>query len=609
MRVQKTVGRRGRTLEHGGFEARETVYVCAARCRHPSGSLVTRRSAALAARLLPGGNLGYDVMVFVACQRFLEHRQREEIRTALLEDYGLAISAGEISRLTERLVAYLEKLHYARSGALAAVLAGDGGWPLHIDATGENGRGTFLVARAGWRPWSLGAWKIPTECAEAILPCLRSVAQTFGTPLSIMRDLGRAITRAVDDFVSESEPGIRVLSCHLHFLRAVGKALLDTTYDNLRALFRRLKIQPGLAAFVRALGRELGPAITAGRAGLTTWQDHPGAMHSLPEGAAGLATVRSLAQWVLDYAADGNDQGYPFDRPYLDLYYRCQRARKALDTFGHEPSHDPKVRRAADKLAATLDRVTGDVGGTILARKLQAAAALFDELREALRLLPKADGRNEAAPSRPLSSAERQAELRDVEQAVIRLQDSLQHRLHSRLPEHTRAAIDLVLRYLHDHRTTLWGHVITLPPTAGGGVRPLDRTNNQQEHFFHLWKRGERRRSGRKTLTQDFENLPAATPLVFNLLDPAYVAALCGTPDALPAAFAALDAQERQLRLATSPPIQHALSPVSLPTIETASLPTQDRKLIRRPAMLRRILEAAHFRAPGHNPRATRPTG
>jgi hypothetical protein len=40
---------------------------------------------------------------------------------------------------------------------------------------------------------------------------------------------------------------------------------------------------------------------------------------ALPEGDDGLAVVRGIAQWVLDYAADGNDLGLSFDRPYLDL--------------------------------------------------------------------------------------------------------------------------------------------------------------------------------------------------------------------------------------------------------------------------------------------------
>ena len=51
--------------------------------------------------------------------------------------------------------------------------------------------------------------------------------------------------------------------------------------------------------------------------------------HRLPEGPAGLATVRSLAQWALDYAIDGDHLGFPFDRPYLSLYERCRMVRRA----------------------------------------------------------------------------------------------------------------------------------------------------------------------------------------------------------------------------------------------------------------------------------------
>jgi hypothetical protein len=29
---------------------------------------------------------------------------------------------------------------------------------MHVDATGEDGRGTLLLVLAGWRQWVLGAW-------------------------------------------------------------------------------------------------------------------------------------------------------------------------------------------------------------------------------------------------------------------------------------------------------------------------------------------------------------------------------------------------------------------------------------------------------------------
>ncbi len=72
MGVQKTTPRKGRSLAHGTFEAIETVYRCAARCRWPSGKQVVRRAESLRQTLLPGSIVGYDVMVFVGSGAVLE---------------------------------------------------------------------------------------------------------------------------------------------------------------------------------------------------------------------------------------------------------------------------------------------------------------------------------------------------------------------------------------------------------------------------------------------------------------------------------------------------------------------------------------------------------
>ena len=171
MWVQKTVPRQGRTLAHGAFEACETVHMCAAHCRWPSGKGVVRRAASLRQTLLPGSMVGYDVMVFVGLERFLRHRQREEIQATLIDRYSVSISTGEISNLSRRFVHCLARLHHRKAEGMRAAFECDGGWPLHVDATGEAGRGTVLVAIAGWRQWVLGAWKISTE------PSIRSIAK------------------------------------------------------------------------------------------------------------------------------------------------------------------------------------------------------------------------------------------------------------------------------------------------------------------------------------------------------------------------------------------------------------------------------------------------
>ena len=103
--VQKSVEHRVVTLEHGDFIAHETVHVCKARCRQASGELVTRRSEALLLKISPGKVYGYDVETYVGIERFLHHRQREEIRSELAQRYGINISSGQISG--DKLETYL----------------------------------------------------------------------------------------------------------------------------------------------------------------------------------------------------------------------------------------------------------------------------------------------------------------------------------------------------------------------------------------------------------------------------------------------------------------------------------------------------------------------
>jgi len=331
--------------------------------------------------------MGYDVMVYVGLQRFLHHRQRDEIRLSLEAEYDILISEGEISVLAARFLRYLERLHYASAPALRAALAADGAWPLHVDATGEDGRGTLLVAFAGWRQWVLGAWKIPTERADAILPRLREVIFRFGTPCAIVRDLGRAMEQATQALVRILKLKIRVPACHQHFLSDIGKDLLAGSHNRLRGLFRQVHLRKRLRTLVRDLGRDLGQQIDQARAGLRQWQTELCREKRLPAGDAGVATVRALAQWVLDYPVEGGGLDFPFALPWLALYDRCLQASGAVNTFLSDPKQDASVRKPLERLRRILQRVEDDIlAFATVAETLTRRAALFGELRQALRL-------------------------------------------------------------------------------------------------------------------------------------------------------------------------------------------------------------------------------
>lgn len=598
VRVLKSFAHDVATLEHGAFCANETVYVCAARCRPPDRAHAIHRAASLAARVPPRKTVGYDVMVRVGLARFVEYRQREEIR-ALLQAEGISLSTGTISGLARRFLTYLERLHLARADRLREVFEADGGSPLHVDATVEQGRGTLLVAFAGWRRWVLGAWKLSTERADAILPRLHWVAKIFGPPCAVIRDLGRAVTEAVDDFVAELAIVIPILACHYHFLRDIGRDLLKPSHDQLRELVRRWKISTHLAALARDLGRHLGSHLAEAREGLVAWQEHVQEGHRLPEGRAGIACVRALTQWVLDFAADGHNDGFPFDRPYLDFYERGFQMRRAIDAYLRQPPTTREVARALRRLGRALDPLLHDEKFAKAATTLNRRAGLFDRLREAIRLKPKQDEREDKTmDTAPTTKAA--AELRDICSEVLKLREWLQENRPARGPaEDQRKAIGIILRHLDVHGRYLWGHEIRLQNKTNGAevIRLADRTNNIEESWFHGMKHAERRRSGRKQLAQDMEQLPAAAAIARNLRCDDYVKVVCGSLDNLANVFAELD-QHADAKSPDDDDADRTAHALDDDELISASLLRSERVLVRAPALHEKILAAALSRAP-----------
>ena len=596
MGVRNSYPRKLTTEKYGTVSARVITLKCNEGCRTIDGSTVLRHPDIIS-RIVPKcASIGYDVEVEVGLQRYLKRMQREEVREHLREK-DIHISTGKITNLAHSFLRHFGLLHAKRSPALKEAIEQDGGYVGHVDATGECGTGTLFINVDGWRGWVLGAWRLTTECADQIKPCLEDSKEKFGAPRAMMRDYGKAMIPAVQEFVDGCEEEIEILGCHQHFCGFVGKDLLKGAYDKLGGLLKKHGFKTPLAAIVREWGKRKGVQEHGVKQAIEKWNEDLGS-YRMPEGPIGIAVLRSYVQWVLDINSETNNLRFPFELPHLIFYDQCKELRSACDAYIRCTPDDPYLLRSLKRLAKILDPIITDDSFSDVVEILRTRNKLFSELRSALRVIPKISGVKKTVP---LSLDVRLAELNDIKKAVAKLKSSLIERRPKRGPgEDKWNAIDTTLKHLDQHEASLWGHVIQLPEHAGGGIRLVQRTNLPAEGFFSGFKRGIRRQTGKKILTQELESIPPEGALISNLKDSRYVQILCGSIEKLPEVFAELDRDEelRVTKLKLEAEERSRTSEVNRSKIETASLSRSDKNFVRKPSLKVKILKAAASRAP-----------
>ena len=514
--VYKSRSRQAITLTAGPFRAIETLKQCGENHAHP-----VMGSNALARQVKSGQRYGYDLIVHVGCARYLENKQRGEIQAELFRQRGIELSTGSLSYLCDRFLTHMEALHLARVPQLRAALGE--GYPLHIDATCEHGKGGLFVCMDGWRDWVLVAGRIPSEHEDHLRPLVEKATQLFGEPIAVVRDMGTGGAKAVAPL---REKGIPDLICHFHFLAAVGKKLFEQPYALLRKLLKSSKVRSDLRALLRNL-----------RAYPTT---------SPREGRFGKGVVReelsALVLWILE--GDGTkDLLYPFALVHLEFYQRCRQALQRAQCWVQGSRTLPE-RRAVDHLATLVRRFDKDNRFTTAVTRLEEGWQAFCELRDVLQLsnaeLPRADVRAHQRALAPLEACR----MCEIEAALRDYRAELAKRIASSQREGSLSTSPstVIVKYLDRYGERLFGHP-TRCNEEGTIVAIVERTNNVPEHFFGQEKQHLRRRLGRANLGRDLEDQPAQAALAANLRHPDYVRVLCGSLDHLPMAFAELGEQ------------------------------------------------------------------
>ncbi len=521
LKVRKTAGRWVTTLHIGRFRAAYTIKKCD-KCD------IVYESQELASLVAPSCNFGYDIMVNIGSALFIEHQDINQIRGRLLKE-NIIISLNEISYLGKKFIAYLAVAHRQSADKIKELMNTNGGYILHLDGTCDKGRNPFLVSVLdSVSDIVLGNIKVPTEKSEYIIPLLEQVKKMFGNPLALVRDMGAAISRAIETVFPKKPDFI----CHYHFLSDIGGDLLEDDYAMIRKRLKKYGITAKLHRLERNLREQLddNPKIIDM---VTPKMDHPNLFDPEHLGRLPLASTFMLIEWILDGKNQGRGYGFPFDRVHAVFTQRLYEGYKKIQGFKNVYLRDNwRDNKPLWKLSNALEDVCADKLLRQAVDNLQAKAEVFDQLRDAMRIAPKSgsDGLNSDSSDEDINTIKK-----SVEQFRQKVTSD---------PLYTgQSYYKKMIAQIDKYWEKLFADPIVVNTPNGKVTIYPQRTNNIMERFFRDFKRGDRKKTGNISISRTLQAMLADTPLVRNLENPEYLKILLDGCQSLEERFARIECQ------------------------------------------------------------------
>ncbi len=484
----------------------------------------TYRSEELCDLVPPGANFGYDVMIYAGNALFLRYRNEEEV-VAELAGKNIQISPREVSLLGMKFITYLSMAHQRRAPQITADMQSRGGYICHLDATCEGGNPLLMSSIDSLSEIVLGNVKLPAEDAEHIVPFLERIKKAYGVPLALVHDMGKGILKAIAIVF----PKVPDFICHFHFLRDIGKDLLEADYDIIRKQLKKHGISAKLLERAKALkavidqNLELIPALE------TTIKDEtlpPNVRQFIP-----VVSAYTLIQWALQGKSEGDGYGFPFDHPLLTFSKRIRHIHAVLEKL------QPRQLRGQWQDNIPYFKVCHDLKNIIKDKQLWNAVEqignriiVFEKLRKAMRIAP-------TLGQAGLNDEGQKGHIRTIEKGVTKFRDWLTVRKNYSQDQAAQKMIEQIDKY--------WEKLFTDPirvqtPDGPVLIQP-QRTNNILEQFFRSLKRAHRRRTGNASSRRMLRTILAETPLVKNMENPAYMKILINGKESLEAVFAQID--------------------------------------------------------------------
>jgi len=470
--------------------------------------------------LVPSANnFAYDTIFNVTEMRFRFLMQREEIQQKIALTSGFHIATGSISNLSWMGLAYLEQCHFSRAKKLAKRYRKKCFF-IHLDGTNEGGKYTHFVVREGMSGNILYAEKIVSESEDSIVPVLNKVKELFGNPDAVISDMSAAIKNAVTEVFKNVPHRL----CHFHFLKDIGKDMLQDLHQPLKSSVKNLQKQ-----------------LNEFRNELDTKRLRMNSVKSLKRTQLYecYSWLISIIDRINDYENDLSAEGFPFDLSYLTFFERCQELHDTIETMllDNHKSHklknidrniSIKLGLMRNSLQMFLDRLKSSIS------QLNKVNTIFLELRDILH--PKTE-----KDRIPLNwgMLDDLSKVENIGQKLEKLREKAEKKTKTNyLPEYEHKAWKIIYKHLKKYAKYLNPEI-----QVNGRTLLLPRTNNLSETGFRDAKRKARRTTGKKNLSKHMDELPSQYFYIGNLEDAEYVKIVYGDREIYDS-FPQIDRQE-----------------------------------------------------------------
>lgn len=522
-KLQKTTTKLVQTLHIGKFNAKYQI-MKRGKIHQPSKELLSIVAA--------GSNYGYDVIERIGNLMHLQHKQAGEIRYEL-QNNNIKISESEVEILAKKYIVYLSIIHEWKANKIVEIMDSNGGYILHLDALGDAGINRIISGIDSLTDFVLGNSKISTENSDEIIPFLKKIKRRFGTPLRIVQDMGKGIMKAAQKVFK----GVKILICHFHFLRDIGKDLLGDNYDIIRKRLRHFAFLTKLRDIAKALqtiNDKDSTVIDTFHAILI--KDKP--VKTISRSML-LIFLYTLIKWILNWKNNSNGYGFPFDRPQLDLAFRVKEAHKLISkVIIKNVDVSPEIIKYYLHTAKILEEIEADKELKEAIKNIKGEIKIFDSLRKAMRIAPKGgtDGLNDEGGNIDIST---------IENSVMKVRKKLEENSDFVAGKKGKS----FLKQLNKYWDQLFADSFTVKTAEGPKVIQPQRTNNISERAFRDFRRANKRKSGSDDIGNTIKAMVDDMPLIKNLRNDQYVNLILGDKRELHEVFAEIDPQLVQKRM------------------------------------------------------------